>query len=101
MSISAARVPLESTARLNQTHSFRKIATMAKSKQQKQKDREKRVKKEKLALAAKRRELAKQAEGDKSSSIPRAKKGMAEGLKQPKPQVQSGKPTVTHRRTGG
>ena len=75
---------------------------MAKNKQQKQKEREKRVKKQKLAAAARRREVAKQAE-EEPKATPRAKKVMAEGLKQqqPKPQVQSGKPTVTHRRTGG
>ena len=74
---------------------------MAKSKQQKQKEREKRVKKQKLATTARRRELAKKTE-QPTTGVPRAKKVIAEGLKQQqqKPQVQSGKPMVTHRRSG-
>ena len=71
---------------------------MPKSKQQKQKDREKRVAKKKQAAAARRRELAKTEE---KTDIPRAKKVIAAGMKQPKPQVNSQKPTVTHRRSGG
>lgn len=74
---------------------------MAKSKQQKQKDREKRVKKQKLALAEKRRELAKKAEADKPPGTQRTSRVMTNGVKQQKAQVQSGKPTVTHRRSGG
>lgn len=75
--------------------------TVAKSKQQKQKDREKRVKKQKLAMAQKRRELAKKAEADKPAGKQRATRVMTDGVKQQKAQVQSGKPTVTHRRSGG
>ena len=72
---------------------------MAKSKQQKQKDREKRVAKQKLADAAKRRELQKQSD-EKPTGQPRAKKVITEGVKQ-KSQVTSSKPNVTHRRAGG
>jgi len=74
-------------------------ATVAKNKQQKQKEREKRVAKKKLAAAAKRREVAKQTD-EKPSGVPRGKKVITEGVKQ-KSQVQSAKPTVTHRRAGG
>ncbi len=72
---------------------------MAKSKQQKQKEREKRVAKKKLEMAAKRREVAKTTE-DKSVGVGRSKKVMTEGVKQ-KGQVMSAKPTVAHRRAGG
>ncbi len=72
---------------------------MAKSKQQKKKDREKRVAKQKLANAAKRREVANKSD-DTTASIPRGTKVITAGVKQ-KAQVQSQKPTVAHRRTGG
>lgn len=72
---------------------------MAKNKQQKQKEREKRVAQKKLAAAAKRRELAKKSD-EKPTGIPRGKKVITEGVKQ-KSQVQSAKPNVTHRRAGG
>ena len=72
---------------------------MAKSKQQKKKDREKRVAKQKLENAAKRREIASKSE-ETSTGGPRGKKVITAGVKQ-KGQVQSQKPTVAHRRTGG
>jgi len=72
---------------------------VAKTKQQKQKDREKRVAKKKLETAAKRRETAKAAE-EKPLGVPRGKKVITEGVKQ-KAQVTSAKPTVAHRRAGG
>lgn len=72
---------------------------MAKTKQQKQKEREKRVAKKKLETAAKRREVAKSA-NDKPVGVPRGKKVITEGVKQ-KAQVVSSKPTVSHRRAGG
>lgn len=77
---------------------------MAKSKQQKKKDREKRVAKQKLANAAKRRAAAKEAseKDGKAAGAPRGKKVITAGVKsQAQSQVQSAKPTVTHRRTGG
>lgn len=74
---------------------------MAKSKQQKQKEREKRVAKKKLADATKRREVAKTADDNASTvGVTRGKKVITEGVKQ-KGQVQSAKPTVAHRRAGG
>ena len=73
---------------------------MAKTKQQKQKEREKRVAKEKLANAARRREVAKKSDEKPAGVVPRGKKKITEGVKQ-KAQVQSAKPTVTHRRSGG
>ena len=75
---------------------------MAKSKQQKQKDREKRVAKKKLAEAAKRREAAKTS-NETAGSESRAKKVIGAGVKQTatQPQVQSGKPQIAHRRAGG
>ncbi|MEZ6130651.1 MAG: hypothetical protein R3C59_18345 [Planctomycetaceae bacterium] len=72
---------------------------MAKNKQQKQKEREKRVAQKKLAEAARRREIAKKSD-EKPTGVPRGKKVITEGVKQ-KSQVQSAKPTVTHRRSGG
>ena len=73
---------------------------MAKNKQQKQKDREKRVAKQKLADATKRRELQKQSD-EKPTGQPRAKKVITEGVIPKKSQVTSAKPNVTHRRAGG
>lgn len=74
---------------------------MAKSKDQKKKDREKRVAKQKLADAARRREVAKKTE-ENAPAVPRGKKVMTAGVKQKaQAQVKSAKPTVTHRRTGG
>jgi hypothetical protein len=74
---------------------------VAKSKQQKKKDREKRVAKQKLADAAKRREVAKKSDDSTDGGV-RGKKVITAGVKQKaQAQVQSQKPTVTHRRTGG
>ena len=75
---------------------------MAKSKDKKKKEREKRVAQKKLAEAAKRRELAKKNDSADSKG-PRGKQVITAGVKQQQKQAQvtSGKPTVTHRRTGG
>lgn len=72
---------------------------MAKSKEQKKKEREKRVAKQKLAEAARRRELGKKA-GEEKTNLPRSKKVITAGVKQ-QAQVQSQKPSVVHRRAGG
>ena len=72
-------------------------------KQQKKKDREKRVAKKKLAEAAKRRSAAKTSEASEKSAPGTALRGknvITAGVKQ-QAQVNSAKPTVTHRRTGG
>lgn len=78
------------------------MSALAKSKQQKQKDREKRVAKKKLAAAAKRREAAK-ASDETADNGSRGKKVIAAGVKQTmtQGQLQSAKPQVTHRRAGG
>ena len=75
---------------------------MAKSKDKKKKEREKRVAQKKLAEAARRREIAKKQDVTGAKG-PRAKQVMTAGVKQQQQQAQvtSGKPTVTHRRTGG
>ncbi|MEQ9408164.1 MAG: hypothetical protein RIK87_10585 [Fuerstiella sp.] len=76
---------------------------MAKNKQQKKKDREKRVAKQKLADAARRREVQKKAD-DTPAGEPRAKKVITAGVKQstkPQAQVQNVKPAVVNRRSGG
>ena len=76
---------------------------MAKSKDKKKKDREKRVAQKKLAEAARRRELAKKNDGSDNKG-PRGAQVITAGVKQQQQkqaQVTSGKPTVTHRRTGG
>ncbi|MCP4172671.1 MAG: hypothetical protein GY758_18070 [Fuerstiella sp.] len=72
---------------------------MAKSKEQKKKEREKRVAKQKLANAARRREIAKKTD-DGSTNAARGRKVITAGVKQ-HGQVQTNKPTVAHRRTGG
>jgi len=74
---------------------------VAKNKDKKRKEREKRVAQKKLAEAARRRELAKESDAS-PTGIPRAKKVLTAGV-QPKAQMQQGggKPTVAHRRTGG
>ncbi|MEZ6061812.1 MAG: hypothetical protein R3C19_15810 [Planctomycetaceae bacterium] len=73
---------------------------MAKNKQQKQKERERRVAKQKLAEAARRREVNKSAK-KADSAVPRARKVLTAGVQEKHGQVTSQKPTVTHRRTGG
>lgn len=74
---------------------------MAKNKDKKRKEREKRVAQKKLAEAARRRQQAKESD-DSPSGVPRAKKVLTAGVQQ-KAQMQqnAGKPTVVHRRTGG
>ena len=77
---------------------------MAKTKQQRQKEREKRVAKKKLAETAKRREQMKASNETKASGS-RGQKVIGAGVKksvaQSQAQVQSAKPQVTHRRSGG
>lgn len=76
---------------------------VAKNKDKKRKEREKRVAQKKLAEAARRRQQAKESDAT-PSGVPRAKKVMTAGVQQ-KAQMQqaagAGKPTVAHRRTGG
>ncbi|MCA9084890.1 MAG: hypothetical protein KDA81_12580 [Planctomycetaceae bacterium] len=72
---------------------------MSKKKQQKQKDREKRVAQKKLAETARRREATKDL-GAAPTSTPRAKKVLTAGVKN-MPQTPTQRPTVTNRRTGG
>ncbi|MCR9201424.1 MAG: hypothetical protein NXI04_22495 [Planctomycetaceae bacterium] len=76
-------------------------AEVAKNKDKKRKEREKRVAQKKLAEAARRREQAKEADAS-PGGVPRAKKVLTAGVQQ-KAQMQQGggKPTVVHRRTGG
>lgn len=76
---------------------------MAKNKQQKQKEREKRVAQKKLAETAKRREIAKKENAASSGVVgaPRAKKVLTAGVKNQTSQVQSNRPTVAFRRAGG
>jgi len=73
---------------------------VAKTKQQKQKEREKRVAQKKLADTAKRREIAKTTADAAPAAVTRGGKVMTGGVKQ-KAQVTSAKPTVAHRRAGG
>lgn len=72
---------------------------MAKSKQQKQKERERRVAKQKLAEAAKIK-AARKADKSDDKTESRNRKVLTAGVKQAA-QVASHKPQVTHRRTGG
>ncbi|MEZ6126114.1 MAG: hypothetical protein R3C49_23545 [Planctomycetaceae bacterium] len=77
---------------------------MAKSKQQKQKDREKRVAKQKLMEAARMREIAKKTGAGADAGGARGAKVMTAGVKQQQTmnsQVQSGKPAIVSRRSGG
>jgi len=71
---------------------------VAKNKDQKKKERERRVAQKKLTETAKRREVAKKQE-DAPTGIPRAKKVLTAGVKQA--QITTSKPSVTHRRAGG
>ncbi len=73
---------------------------MAKNKQQKQKERERRVAKQKLAEAARRREITKNVKKS-DAGVPRAKKVLTAGVQEKPGQVTSQKPVVTHRRAGG
>ena len=71
---------------------------MVKNKDHKKKERERRVAQKKLAETAKRREVAKKQD-DSTGAVPRAKKVLTAGVKQA--QVNTAKPSVTHRRAGG
>jgi len=82
-----------------QNYSSREEESVAKSKDQKKKEREKRVAKQKLADAARRREIAKNSD-DSTTNAARGKKVMSAGVKQ-HAQVQTNKPSFAHRRTGG
>lgn len=75
---------------------------MDKKKQQKQKERERRVAKEKLAKVEKRRELAK-AEEDATGKKPatRSTKIFTSAVPKVDNKLIGGKPQVTHRRAGG
>ena len=73
---------------------------MAKSKQQKKKDREKRVARQKLANTVRRREVAKKSASEPESGAPRGKKVITAGVKQ-KAQVPDVKQPIIHRRSGG
>lgn len=75
---------------------------VAKSRQQKKKEREKRVAKQKLADASRRRESGKKSEDAPSSGglAARGSKVMTAGVRQ-KAQQQPAKPAIVHRRTGG
>jgi hypothetical protein len=83
----------------SQIYSSWEAESVAKSKDQKKKDREKRVAKQKLADAARRREIAKKSD-DGTSTAARGRKVMTAGVKQ-HAQVQTSKPSFAHRRTGG
>ena len=82
-----------------QNYSSREEESVAKSKDQKKKDREKRVAKQKLVDAARRREVAKTSE-DSTTNTARGRKVITAGVKQ-HAQVQTSKPSFAHRRTGG
>jgi hypothetical protein len=84
---------------LPQNYSSRDEESVAKSKEQKKKEREKRVAKQKLADAARRREIAKKSD-DSTTNAARGRKVITAGVKQ-HGQVQTNKPSFAHRRTGG
>jgi hypothetical protein len=75
---------------------------VAKNRQQKKKEREKRVAKQKLADAAKRREVARQSDqsSTKTTGAARGSKVMTAGVRQ-QAQQPTFKPTNVPRRTGG
>lgn len=73
---------------------------MAKSKQQKKKDREKRVAKEKHAADAKKRTQEKSAKSSLKPATQRSQM-MSAAVPKPKPVVTNNKSSFTQRRTGG
>ncbi len=73
---------------------------MPKSKQQKKKDREKRVAKEKHAANAKKRTQEKTAKASMKPATQRSQT-MSAAIPKPNPVVSSKKSTFTQRRTGG
>jgi hypothetical protein len=71
---------------------------VTKNKDQKKKERERRVAQKKLLETAKRREVAKKQD-ETTTGVPRARKVLTAGVKQA--QVKTAKPAITHRRAGG